>query len=229
VADDVLADRVRSALGPIERRLDVPRVHVMVHDHIVVVHGDVPTRRDRDEIVSAVVTMPGVRGVEDLLHIGLLAGDTRPSAGRIGLRRPTSGLGARVGRGPVGPYASPSLAYVTPEATLREVARHLAAVDVGVLVIGSADAVTGVVGERDVSRALADDADPEAVWAADVARRPVVRAAPDDTVDVVANRMLDEGVRHALVMDGEVVTGVVSMRDLLAAYARPGRAAGADG
>src|SRR5512142_2260250 len=30
VSDDVLADRIRSNLGPLERRLDLPRVHVMV-------------------------------------------------------------------------------------------------------------------------------------------------------------------------------------------------------
>jgi len=42
VSDDVLVDRIRSGLGPVEKRLDVPRVHIMVDDHVAIVHGDVP-------------------------------------------------------------------------------------------------------------------------------------------------------------------------------------------
>jgi CBS domain-containing protein len=211
VADDVLADRIRSSLGPLERRLDIPRVHVMVQHHVALLHGDVATRADRDAVVAAVAAVPGVRGVDDFLHIGLLPGDTRPSSART-LRPPTAG------RGRVADLASTSLAYVPADGTLRDVARRLATVDVGALVIGSEHAATGVVSERDVSRALADDADPDEVWAADVGRRPLVRVAPDDSVEAVARRMLDDGVRHALVMERDSVVGVVSMRDLMAAY-----------
>src|SRR5262245_2365592 len=50
VADDVLADRVRSRLGPLEKRLDVPRIHVTVQDHVAVLHGEVPDERDAEAI-----------------------------------------------------------------------------------------------------------------------------------------------------------------------------------
>src|SRR5260370_21397609 len=43
VSDGVLADRIRSTLGPIEHRLDVPRVHVLVADHVALLHADVET------------------------------------------------------------------------------------------------------------------------------------------------------------------------------------------
>jgi hypothetical protein len=46
VADDVLADRVRSSLGRLEKRLDTPRIHVLVEDHVVFLHGDVPSSAD---------------------------------------------------------------------------------------------------------------------------------------------------------------------------------------
>ena len=81
--DDVLADRIRSELGPLEKRLDVPRVHVQVHDHHASLHGDVPTWDVADRIVSAVLHVSGVQGVESYLHIGLTQGDTRPSEGRL--------------------------------------------------------------------------------------------------------------------------------------------------
>lgn len=82
VADLVLADRVRSTLGPLERRLDVPRVHVMVEDHVVLLHGELPSPADAEAIESAVARVSGVLGVESYLHIGLAPSDTRPSQGR---------------------------------------------------------------------------------------------------------------------------------------------------
>jgi hypothetical protein len=81
--DDVLADRVRSELGPLKQQLDVPRVHVQVHDHHESLHGDVPTWDAADRIVSAVLHVSGIQGVESYLHIGLTQGDTRPSEGRL--------------------------------------------------------------------------------------------------------------------------------------------------
>lgn len=82
VPDDVLADRIRSAIGPLERRLDVPRVHVMVEDHVALLHGDVGTAEQADKIAQAVKTVSGVLAVESYLHVGLLLGDGRPSQGR---------------------------------------------------------------------------------------------------------------------------------------------------
>jgi uncharacterized protein (DUF2267 family) len=82
VADDVLADRIRSTLGPLEHHLDVPRVHVMVEHHIVLLHGEVPSLTDRASIEGTVLSVPGVRGLESYLHVGLTPGSTRPSAGR---------------------------------------------------------------------------------------------------------------------------------------------------
>lgn len=79
VADDVLADRIRSSIGPIEKRLDIPRVHVSVIDHVVHLHGVVGTVGERAEIEQACERISGVRGIESYLHVGLGPGDTRPS------------------------------------------------------------------------------------------------------------------------------------------------------
>ena len=81
VSDNVLADRIRSSLGPLEARLDIPHVHVMVEDHTVLLHGDVATIDDAAAIEDAVHAMSGVVGVESYLHLGLLRSDTRPSEG----------------------------------------------------------------------------------------------------------------------------------------------------
>lgn len=81
VADTVLADRIRSSLGKLERRLDIPRVHVMVEHHVALLHGEVGRDEDASEIEHAVLGVPGVVGVESYLHAGLTPGDTRPSSG----------------------------------------------------------------------------------------------------------------------------------------------------
>lgn len=82
VPDTVLADRIRSELGLLERQLDIPHVHVMVERDVAVLHGDVPTDAAAHVIESRVREVSGVRHVVSHLHVGLLASDTRPSSGR---------------------------------------------------------------------------------------------------------------------------------------------------
>jgi uncharacterized protein (DUF2267 family) len=81
VSDDILADRIRSSIGGLETRLDVPHVHVAVYDGTAALHGEVGTATDAAEIEHAVAAVSGVVGVESFLHVGLLPGDTRPSEG----------------------------------------------------------------------------------------------------------------------------------------------------
>jgi len=81
VEDRVLADRVRSVLGPLEHDLDIPRVHVMAEGHDVLLHGDVVSDKQEATLVEAVRRIPGVHGVESHLHVGLFPGDTQPSEG----------------------------------------------------------------------------------------------------------------------------------------------------
>lgn len=82
VTDGVLADRVRSMLGPIEKRLDLPRIHVTVENHVAVLHGEVASEADVEELVAAAGRISGVAGVDSHLHVGLTRGDTRPSEGK---------------------------------------------------------------------------------------------------------------------------------------------------
>jgi uncharacterized protein (DUF2267 family) len=92
VPDVVLADRIRSSIGPLEKRLDVPHVHVMVHDHVAKLHGDVSCRYEAERLENAVAEVCGVRGVDSFLHIGLLPSDTRPSTGHEGPLPPSHAL-----------------------------------------------------------------------------------------------------------------------------------------
>ena len=82
VTDDVLTQRVRSALGPLEKQRDLPHVHVMVDEGIALLHGEVPSEHDVSAIERRVMEVSGVRSVISYLHIGLNRGTTRPSTGR---------------------------------------------------------------------------------------------------------------------------------------------------
>jgi osmotically-inducible protein OsmY len=82
VDDRTLADRIRSTLGPLEKRLDIPHVHVMVTDHVATLHGDVGSESDVERIKAAVAKVAGVRQVDSKLHVGLIKGDSRPSENR---------------------------------------------------------------------------------------------------------------------------------------------------
>ena len=104
------------------------------------------------------------------------------------------------------------------KATLRDAARLMMTSAVGALVVGSAHDAQGVVSERDLARAVAEDLDPDLTPVGDLASRELVWCDVESTVEEVAAEMLSRYIRHVLVEeDGELV-GIVSARDLLGAY-----------
>lgn len=107
---------------------------------------------------------------------------------------------------------------VPPAATLREAAVVLDRDEVGAVVVVVDGRTAGVLSERDIVRAVANGDDVDDVRAEDVMAIDVVTVSVDDTVAQAAEGMLTGNIRHLPVVDGETVAGVVSIRDLLAAY-----------
>ena len=81
VDEVVLADRVRSTLGPLQKELDLPRLHVIAEGDRVLLHGEVDSDASRERVEAAVREIVGVGSVGSYLRVGLLAGDSRPSSG----------------------------------------------------------------------------------------------------------------------------------------------------
>lgn len=123
------------------------------------------------------------------------------------------------GAAPISLFVSDSVVTVAPTATLREIAATIARETVGCAVVGSLDQVDGIVSERDVTQLVARGDDPDQVTAAAFTDRPLVWVDQAATVEVVADEMLQGYVRHVLVGDDGQLVGVVSMRDVIAAYA----------
>ncbi len=58
----------------------------------------------------------------------------------------------------------------------------------------------------------------------DIMKESVETVAPGDAADVAFERMRQKRIRHLVVMEGRVVTGILSQRDIATAEERRGRA-----
>jgi signal-transduction protein with cAMP-binding, CBS, and nucleotidyltransferase domain len=112
-----------------------------------------------------------------------------------------------------------SAVSVGEKLTLRAVAAVLTQADIGAAPVRLENGTVGIVSERDVARALADDADPDSVWAADIATVELVTVDARDRILQVAFTMLDADIRHVVVQRDNELLGVVSSRDVFAILA----------
>jgi H+/Cl- antiporter ClcA len=77
-------------------------------------------------------------------------------------------------------------------------------------VVDERGALVGIVTRRDVRNGLAEGSGP-----GEVVEPEVVTVAPDDTVAVALQRMLEEGVDHLPVVEGGLVVGMCTRADVL--------------
>jgi CBS domain-containing protein len=80
--------------------------------------------------------------------------------------------------------------------------------------------LAGILTERDVLRSAASGEDLRAARVSDWMTPDPQSASPDTPVEEAAEIMLKNGFRHLPVVDGRVVCGVVSLRDLFATRIR---------
>lgn len=104
---------------------------------------------------------------------------------------------------------------VEAQATLREVAAVLRDANIGAVVVLAPERPLAVISERDIIRALADGADPDAVWAADVVTEEPRYVTLSYPVPRLAEEMLAAGIRHMPVVEENEVVGMVGERDAL--------------
>jgi predicted transcriptional regulator len=107
--------------------------------------------------------------------------------------------------------------YVHVNDTLRHLATTLVEESIGAALVRGPHGAMGLVSERDVTRALAEDADPDTTTVEDIMSDELVIVAPNDDLYDAVHRMLDAEVRHLPVVEDGVPTGMVSARDALQA------------
>jgi len=117
--------------------------------------------------------------------------------------------------GPVGDLLSPAVAMILPTATLRAAVEAMAADGLGLLVVAEASGPIGVLSERDIVAAIAEDLDLAEERVRDHCNDEIVAVDVAASVEDAARAMADAQIRHlAVTREGQVV-GVVSVRDVL--------------
>ena len=122
---------------------------------------------------------------------------------------------------------STEVLVIGPGHTLREASRMMAGRGVGAAVVSDPDSQgTGIITERDVLRALADGEDPDQDTVAEHLTSELVFASPDWTLEQAAEAMMRGRFRHLVVLSGNEVAGVLSVRDIVRSWAEERTAAG---
>lgn len=108
---------------------------------------------------------------------------------------------------------------VGPAHTLREAARMMAARNVGAAVVANPEgAGVGIITERDILRSVAADESPDAELVEKHCTQDIVFAARGWTLGEAAAAMVHGGFRHLVVIEGNEVVGLLSMRDIVRSW-----------
>ena len=105
---------------------------------------------------------------------------------------------------------------LSPEASLKEVAGEMKALDVGFIPVCDGDRLIGTVTDRDsVIRAVAEGNDVTTARARDVMTREIIYAFDDEDVKDAAEKMREKDIRRVLILDrSRRLVGVVSIGDI---------------
>ncbi|HEX4061973.1 MAG TPA: CBS domain-containing protein [Streptosporangiaceae bacterium] len=117
---------------------------------------------------------------------------------------------------------------IGPAHTLREAARLMSKRRVGAaVVIDPGHESVGILTERDVLDSIAAGQDPDTETVEQHRTSDIVVASPGWTLEKAAAAMVGGGFRHLVVVEGQEVTGLLSMRDIVRCWAQTGTAAAA--
>jgi CBS domain-containing protein len=115
----------------------------------------------------------------------------------------------------VGSLVGGSSEVIGREATLEQAADALIRLGVGSLAVVDGRSLAGIITERDVVRAVSEDADPATEVVGDWMSEAPDTIDPSVDVEEAAAWLLEVGYRHLPVMENDELIGIVSMRDLL--------------
>jgi CBS domain-containing protein len=111
--------------------------------------------------------------------------------------------------------------WIAPERTMREAVQLMADNDIGALAVEVKGRLTGIVTERDVLDACAKDLDLDQTVVSTCMTSYPDAFDPEMDVATAADWLLGAGYRHLPVVDGDVVIGMLSIKDILWALTAP--------
>jgi CBS domain-containing protein len=106
--------------------------------------------------------------------------------------------------------------YVTPETTLRDALKMMAAKNIGAVIVLDGHDVAGILSERDYARSVITA---QSISLDDPVRTimtsPVYYVTPEHTVEECMNLMTTKHFRHLPVITGQDVIGLISIGDVV--------------
>jgi CBS domain-containing protein len=107
---------------------------------------------------------------------------------------------------------------VSPGDSVLRVIELMNEFNVGAVVVMEEERLVGILSERDIARRFVKlDTHPSQTKVAEIMTSEVLTIGPDATVVDCMELMTEHRVRHLPVMDGDRVTGVVSIGDIVKA------------
>lgn len=119
----------------------------------------------------------------------------------------------------IGEIMTEKLETINQSATARDVAKRMADQNISSLIVADEDGkCIGIVTERDlVRRICANDASSSSITAKEVMSSPLATIDPYSTIESAADVMIQNGVRHLLVVDEKnTPLGIVTSTDFSA-------------
>lgn len=104
---------------------------------------------------------------------------------------------------------------VSPGTSVVDAAKYMSERNVGAVTVIDETKLVGIISERDLmKRVVAEGRDPKETRVDDVMSRRLVHGSPGDTYEACIKKMLDNKCRHLPITNGDLVIGMVSIRDL---------------
>lgn len=105
---------------------------------------------------------------------------------------------------------------ITPDARVFDALKLMAEKDVGALVVIEGGKLTGILSERDYARkVILHGKSSHDITVRDIMTGKVITVTPEHTVEECMALMTGKRIRHLPVTDGERLTGVLSIGDLV--------------
>ena len=105
---------------------------------------------------------------------------------------------------------------INPDATVYEALQLMAKHNSGALLIMNGDDMVGILSERDCVRKVElQGKNANNTRVSDIMTKNVISVSCDQTVEECETLMMEKGIRHLPVYDGDKLAGMLSVRDVL--------------
>lgn len=106
---------------------------------------------------------------------------------------------------------------VGPDKTVKEAAKEMERYKIGSLIVTDGyGRILGIISERDIiGKAVASDKNSNEIKVKEIMKEKVISVTKEETLESAANIMIEKGIKTLPVVEGGVVTGIVTATDLI--------------